>query len=249
MYGSDLEKLDPNWRRVIQTFYLSEVGQRLADRLHSERQHHCVFPPPSDLFHALELTPIDQVKIVILGQDPYHGPGQAHGLAFSVPAGIKLPPSLKNIIKELHSDIPENSFTPQPQPISSGDATASAEANRGPGTNVCGDLQHWAEQGVLLLNTCLTVRQGAAASHRDWGWQTLTDQIMQTVNQAAAPTVFLLWGNDAISKRKWIDPQRHLVLTSVHPSPLSAYRGFFGSRPFSQANRFLETHGRSAIQW
>ncbi|MBQ7566412.1 MAG: uracil-DNA glycosylase [Oscillospiraceae bacterium] len=186
---------------------------------------HTVYPPRERVFAALKLTPPEAVRVVILGQDPYHEPGQAHGPAFSVPDGVKLPPSLKNIYKELQSDL--------------GIARAS------------GDLTGWAEQGVLLLNTVLTVRRGEANSHKNFGWQTVTDAIAAAIAELPQPVAFLLWGAQAQEKAALARASKYprLVLCSPHPSPLSAYRGFFGSRPFSQINEFLSKNGEKPIDW
>ena len=192
--------------------------------LAAERSAHQVFPPAEQVFAAFQRTPPTHVKVVILGQDPYHGPGQAHGLCFSVPEGVALPPSLRNIFKELQAD----QGTPTPRH---------------------GSLVSWADQGVLLLNTTLTVRSGEAGSHQGQGWEQFTDQVIVSVNSFADPVVFILWGAAARKKRAMIDQQRHHVIESAHPSPLSAYRGFFGSAPFSQANAALIAAGRSPIDW
>lgn len=217
--------LPPRWRDALAAEldqpYLATLDAFLAaEQARGER----VFPPEADRFAALTLTPPDAVKVVILGQDPYHGEGQAHGLSFSVPQGVRIPPSLRNIYKELAADL-------------------------GIAPVVHGHLRHWAEQGVLLLNATLTVRSGAAASHAGRGWERLTDAIVRVVDAGPEPVVFLLWGAHAQRKAAFVDASRHLVLRSVHPSPLSARGGFFGSRPFSQANAFLESHGRVPIDW
>lgn len=214
-----------------------EWGKALDDEFHAEYMHalkqfladekaakKVIYPHSSNWFRAFELTPLEEVKVVILGQDPYHGPNQAHGLCFSVQPGVPVPPSLANIYKELATDV---GFTP---------------VNHG-------NLETWARQGVLLLNTVLTVEQGRAASHRGKGWERFTDRVIETVSEQAPPCVFMLWGSHARQKKSLIDPQRHLVLEAPHPSPLSAHRGFFGSHHFSQANEFLESQGRDAIQW
>ncbi|GAA0658194.1 uracil-DNA glycosylase [Sphingomonas insulae] len=187
-----------------------------------------VYPPVEDRFRALALTPLPDVRVVILGQDPYHGPGQAHGLSFSVRPGVKVPPSLANIYKELHADL------------------GIAPARHG-------FLEHWARQGVLLLNTVMTVEGGRAASHRGRGWEALTDAVIRAVAAKPGPVVFLLWGTHAQAKAGFVrtiaQGGEHLVLSAPHPSPLSAYKGWFGSRPFSQANAFLERHGAAPIDW
>lgn len=183
-----------------------------------------IFPRGSNWFRALDLTPLEDVRVVILGQDPYHGPGQAHGLCFSVPSGIRPPPSLVNIYKELRSDL-------------------GIEPARH------GFLEHWAKQGVLLLNSVLTVEMGRAASHRDRGWERFTDQVIGEVNEKQEPVVFMLWGSYAQRKAAFVDQSRHLVLKAPHPSPLSAHSGFFGCGHFSKANAFLESRGRIPIDW
>lgn len=184
-----------------------------------------VYPPAKDLFKAFDLTPLSQVKVVILGQDPYHGAGQAMGLAFSVPKSIPKPPSLNNILKEMGDDIQ----THYPNH---------------------GDLTHWATQGVLLLNTCLSVAEGQAGSHQGQGWETFTDAVIEAVNKYTQHTVFILWGSKAKQKGKYINTDKHLILTANHPSPLSANRGgFFGTRPFSQTNTYLQKHGKTPIDW
>lgn len=184
-----------------------------------------IYPPQKQLFRAFDIITPDDVRVVLLGQDPYHGPGQAEGLSFSVPNGIKPPPSLRNILKERESDlgIPASGASPS--------------------------LLPWARQGVLLLNTTLTVRAGSAGSHRNHGWEKVTDHIIRLLDDSPAPMVFLLWGADARKKKKYLCNHEHLVLESEHPSPLSAYRGFFGSRPFSAINRYLEAHQLPPIQW
>lgn len=183
-----------------------------------------IFPNPPDIYKALTSTPLDQVKVVILGQDPYHGRGQAHGLCFSVPAGVTFPPSLQNIYKELCHDLK----VPTPN---------------------TGDLSFWAQQGVLLLNSVLTVEEGKAASHQNKGWEIFTDKIIQTVDHYCEHVVFILWGNYAQRKAAFVNPQKHLTIKNVHPSPLSADRGFFGSKPFSQTNTWLQKHNIEPIKW
>ena len=193
--------------------------------LNTQRGKKTLCPPEKDIFRAFTLTPLSSVKVVILGQDPYHGPGQANGLSFSVNKGISLPPSLKNIYKELESDC--------------GIAPASH-----------GCLSAWATQGVLLLNSILTVELGQPASHRGQGWEALTDAIIhELASESPHPLAFVLWGDYAQKKAAWIDESKHLVIRSAHPSPLSAYRGFFGSRPFSRINEFLVSHHQTPIDW
>jgi uracil-DNA glycosylase len=193
-----------------------------------EYQEHAIYPPQQDLFRALALCPLPSLRVVILGQDPYHGTGQAHGLAFSVLPSIPLPPSLKNIYKELLTDVSGSS-----------DATLP----------ISGDLSCLATQGVLLLNTTLTVRAGQPLSHAKKGWEQFTDHIISYISSHTTHTVFILWGASAQEKKHLIDPAKHLIIESTHPSPLSAYRGFFGSRPFSRANAYLSEHGKEPIIW
>lgn len=198
--------------------------QELQRFVTGERAEHKVFPPHDEVFAALHMTPYAEVKVLILGQDPYHGPGQAHGLCFSVRQGIDKPPSLVNIFKELQSDLgiePPNH----------------------------GCLEAWARQGVLLLNTALTVRAHAANSHQGKGWETFTDQVIRAVNDKPERVVFILWGANARKKKALIDTSRHTVIESAHPSPLSAHNGFFGSKPFSRANEALVAAGRSPVDW
>lgn len=219
--------LPPAWAEIVAALVPFERRAALAGFVAAAERAGPVYPPAADRFRALELTPPDAVRVVILGQDPYHGPGQAHGLAFSVPQGVRPPPSLANIYKELASDI----------------ATVRPAS---------GSLEHWARQGVLLLNTVLSVAHGQAGSHARQGWEAVTDAIVAHVAAGPRPVAFLLWGSHAQAKADAIpalaDP-RHLVLRSVHPSPLSAYRGFFGSRPFSRVDAFLTAHGDTPIDW
>ncbi|MGA1264999.1 MAG: uracil-DNA glycosylase [Prochlorothrix sp.] len=212
-----------NWPDWIGLEAQQEYFLALQQFLQQERSQFTVFPPEDQVFRAFQLTDPDRVRVLILGQDPYHGPGQAQGLAFSVPAGLPLPPSLRNIFKELQADLGQN----PPQ---------------------SGDLSHWASQGVLLLNAVLTVRQGEANSHKDRGWETFTDAVIKAVSDRSPHTVFILWGSYARRKQQLINP-RHTVLASAHPSPLSARHGFFGSRPFSQTNQALQAHGQDPIVW
>lgn len=213
-----------DWAPFLETEMQEEYYQKLRSILIKEYRSRTIHPGMYDIFNALHYTPYHKVKVVILGQDPYHGPNQAHGLSFSVRPGVEPPPSLVNIFKELHDDlgctIPEH-----------------------------GCLKHWAEQGVLLLNTVLTVREHQANSHQGIGWERFTDHIIELLNQREQPMVFILWGRPAQRKQSMITNPHHLVLTSSHPSPLSAYRGFFGSRPFSKTNTFLEEHGMKPIDW
>ncbi|MBD3586148.1 uracil-DNA glycosylase [Salinimonas sp. HHU 13199] len=215
-----------NWEDVLGAEKQKPYFQSLMRRVEEARQSgKTIYPAREDVFNALTLTPFDDVKVVILGQDPYHGPDQAHGLCFSVQTGVATPPSLKNIYKELAQDI--DGFT----------------------TPVHGDLTRWARQGILLLNTVLTVEQGNAHSHAKWGWETLTDQIIQAVSDHKQGVVFLLWGSHAQKKGKNIDKSKHHVLTAPHPSPLSAHRGFLGCRHFSKTNALLREQGESDIIW
>ena len=222
----ELAKLLPDqWRLLLHDALNTESFKQLELFLDQEYREQEIFPPLENLFHAFRLTPPDQVRAVILGQDPYHGPGQAHGLCFSVPEGIEQPPSLQNIFKEINNDLGK------PVPAS-------------------GNLERWAEQGVLLLNATLTVRAHQAGSHQNKGWETFTDAVIRIIAEKKENLVFFLWGSYAQRKGAFIDTQRHLVLKSVHPSPLSANRGgWFGNHQFSQANAYLRAHGLSEIEW
>jgi uracil-DNA glycosylase len=201
--------------------YMAELKRFLSGERARGRT---IFPQPANWFRALDLTPLDKVRVVILGQDPYHGEGQAHGLCFSVMPGVRPPPSLVNIFKEMQSDL-------------------------GVRPSAHGFLEHWASQGVLLLNSVLTVEMGHAASHRDRGWERFTDAVVRLVNARADPVVFMLWGSYAQKKAAFVDTSKHLVLKAPHPSPLSAHSGFFGCRHFSKANAFLESKGTAPIDW
>lgn len=222
--------LDPSWQaRLDSEFaaeYMSELRQYLAKR---KSQSAVVYPHSSHWFNAFALTPFDQVKVVILGQDPYHGPGQAHGLSFSVPEGLPIPPSLLNIYKEIDSD------------IGAGEPRLATLRK--------GCLTPWAEQGVFLLNSVLTVEHGQAASHQGRGWETFTDNVIRQLSDERENLVFMLWGSYAQKKGQVIDDKRHLVLKSPHPSPLSAHRGFLGCGHFSKANQWLESHDMPPIDW
>lgn len=219
-------QMEPEWKQVLAAELQQPYMQALGDFLRQEKQQKkVVYPPGAEIFNAFNTTPFSKVKVVILGQDPYHGAGQAHGLCFSVRKGVPLPPSLQNIYKELYSDL---KVPPARH----------------------GELTQWAEQGVLLLNSVLTVEAGQAASHQGKGWETFTDAVIQVLNERREGLVFLLWGSYAHRKGRMIDTNRHLVLRAVHPSPLSANRGgWFGCRHFSQANQYLEAQGRSPIDW
>lgn len=217
--------IEPSWQAAIGDEFTQLYMQDLRKFLRQEKDaRKIIYPKGKNIFKAFEYTPISQVKAVILGQDPYHGIGQAHGLAFSVPPGIALPPSLQNIYKELYADL---GITPAKH----------------------GCLVSWAKQGVLLLNSVLTVEQGKAASHEGKGWEIFTDKVIAALNQQARSIAFVLWGSYAQRKGQSINTAKHLVIKSPHPSPLSASRGFFGSRPFSQINTFLVAHHQTPIQW
>lgn len=218
-------QLEPSWLEVLRPQFEAPYFAQLKNFLVAERQQYTCYPKGSQIFAAFDHTPFDKVKVVILGQDPYHEPGQAQGLCFSVPDGIAVPPSLVNIIKEINADLGQNVPTTQ------------------------GDLSGWAEQGVLLLNATLTVRAHQAGSHQHQGWETFTDAAIRALSEKRSGIVFLLWGSYAIAKAQLIDSSRHLILRAPHPSPLSAYRGFFGCRHFSQANQYLQQQGLSPINW
>ena len=216
--------IDNDWLEPLSAEFRKPYYAELYKKVRAEYASYQIFPPAGDILNAFHLTPLSKVKVVILGQDPYHEPGQAHGLSFSVKPGIQLPPSLVNIYQELHDDlgcyIPDN-----------------------------GCLTKWAEQGVLLLNSVLTVRAHQAFSHAGFGWQQFTDAAIRAVNEQDRPIAFILWGRSAQDKSVMLTNPKHLVLKSPHPSPLSAYRGFFGSRPFSRVNHFLEENGVTPIDW
>lgn len=194
----------------------------------SEYETRTVYPAPDNVLRAFHELPMERVRVVILGQDPYHEPGQAHGLSFSVPSGVRLPPSLRNIFKEMYSDLGVSPDTPLP---------------------ISGDLSYLAGQGVLLLNSVLTVPRGEAAGHRGRGWEAFTDEVLRALDGRDQPIAFILWGKDARAKAKYLTNPNHLVIESDHPSPLSAWRGFFGSRPFSRVNEYLTAHGCEGIEW
>ncbi len=218
-------QLEASWLARLRTEFEQPYMQSLKTFLRAEKDAgKVIFPPGAEMFAAFDHTPLDQVRVVVLGQDPYHGPGQAHGLCFSVRQGVALPPSLVNIYKELHEDL----GVPAPQH---------------------GCLTHWADQGVLLLNSVLSVERGRAASHQGKGWEQFTDRAIELVNRDCEHVVFMLWGSYAQRKGAVIDEQRHCVLRAPHPSPLSAHRGFFGCRHFSRANDYLAARGRSPIDW
>ncbi|MEH3115894.1 uracil-DNA glycosylase [Pedobacter terrae] len=218
--------LEPGWLAVLEEEFEKDYMVKLKSFLQEEKQRGAtIYPKGADMFNALNTTPFDQVKVVILGQDPYHGAGQAHGLSFSVQRGVAVPPSLKNIYKELETDV-EGFKTPNH-----------------------GHLTHWAEQGVLLLNATLTVRASEAGSHQNRGWEIFTDEIIKALSQKREHIVFLLWGKYAQQKAALIDQKKHYVLTAAHPSPFSAHTGFFGSRHFSKANQLLIQNNLKPIDW
>jgi uracil-DNA glycosylase len=217
-------KIEPGWKVQLQEEFEKPYFKQLTEFVRSEYRAHSIYPPAGLIFNAFDQCPFDRVRVVILGQDPYHGPGQAHGLCFSVNDGVEFPPSLRNIFREIHDD------TGAPVPDS-------------------GNLTRWARQGVLLLNATLTVRAHQAGSHQKRGWEQFTDSVIRLVSERLDHVVFILWGNYAISKSEFIDAQKHLILKSVHPSPLSASRGFFGNHQFSTANHYLARHGKETIVW
>lgn len=216
--------INNDWLEALQGEFRKPYYKELFEKVKDEYSRYQIFPPADDIFNAFHLTPFSKVKVVILGQDPYHNVGQAHGLCFSVKKGVEIPPSLVNIYKELHEDlgctIPHHGY-----------------------------LTKWAEQGVLMLNTVLTVRAHQANSHRGIGWEQFTDAAIQALNGADRPIVFILWGAPAQRKKAMLNNPKHLILQAPHPSPLSAYRGFFGSKPFSQTNTFLEKNGIEPVDW
>ena len=213
-----------DWLKAVGAEFKKPYYKQLYEFVKAEYGRYVVYPPSGDIFNALHLTPLKIVKVVILGQDPYHEPGQAHGLSFSVPKGAVIPPSLRNIYKELHDDlgcyIPDNGY-----------------------------LKKWADEGVLLLNSVLTVRSGAAASHQNKGWETFTDAIIKAVNDEDRPVVYMLWGRYAKNKAAFLNNKKQLILQAAHPSPLSANNGFFGCRHFSACNEFLKENGIEPIDW
>ncbi|HAQ06521.1 MAG TPA: uracil-DNA glycosylase [Bacillus bacterium] len=219
-----MENLNNDWATLLGGEFEKPYYQKLREFLNREYDTETIYPDKEDVFNALRYTDYDDVKVVILGQDPYHGPGQAHGLSFSVQPGVPLPPSLRNIFKELNADlgclIPKNGY-----------------------------LKKWTDQGVLLLNTVLTVRKGEAHSHRGKGWETFTDKVITLLNEREKPVIFILWGKPAQSKLKLIDESLHKIIKSPHPSPLSARRGFFGSKPFSKVNEILAELDEQRIDW
>ena len=220
-----IDQIDASWKEVISPLFAEKPTAQLFDFLKQEQALHEVYPPKEQIFEAFRLTSLDQVKVVILGQDPYHNQGQAQGLSFSVPKGVAIPPSLRNIFKELNNDIPNFQIPTH------------------------GDLSAWAKEGVLLLNATLTVRAHQAGSHQKRGWEEFTDAIIRAVSERCEHVVFLLWGTYAQRKSTLINSNKHLILFAVHPSPLSAYRGFFGCGHFSRANHYLSLHHKTPINW
>ncbi len=222
--GENMSAISNDWLPVVEEETKKDYYKSLYLFVKEEYHKRLVFPPADDIFNALHLTPLKEVKVVIIGQDPYHNVGQAHGLSFSVKPEVDIPPSLVNIYKELHEDlgcsIPNHGY-----------------------------LEKWAKQGVLLLNTVLTVRAHEPASHKGKGWEQFTDALIEAVNREDRPIVFILWGAPARAKKKMLNNPKHLILEAPHPSPLSAYRGFFGSKPFSKCNAFLSAHGQTPIDW
>ncbi|MFK7769037.1 MAG: uracil-DNA glycosylase [Mariniblastus sp.] len=216
--------VETGWTELLESHFQTDDFRQLCEFVETERQSETIYPTVENVFTAFRLTPFTDTKVLVLGQDPYHGPNQAHGLSFSVEGDLKIPPSLRNIYKELQNDVgiepPKN-----------------------------GNLTAWAEQGVFMLNTVLTVRQGAANSHKKKGWERFTDCVIEKLNEHPTGIVFLLWGKPAEKKTKLIDTDRHKIIVSPHPSPLSAHRGFFGSKPFSQVNEALRALGREPIDW
>lgn len=217
--------IEPSWKKKLEEEFGKDYFVALAEFVRKEYQEATVYPHPKNVFKAFELTPFDTVKVVILGQDPYHGKGQAIGLSFAVNEGVRNPPSLQNIFKEIESNLGE------------------------PLAHTSGDLTRWAAQGVLLLNATLTVRGSAAGSHQGQGWELFTDAVIKALSDEREHLVFILWGNYAKQKGAHIDREKHLVIESAHPSPFSANNGFFGSKPFSKANDYLVAHGQAPIDW
>ncbi len=217
-------RIEPSWKEVLKEEFEKPYFKDLSTFVRDEYTKRKVYPPPKDVFRAFDLCPFDKVKVVILGQDPYHGVKQANGLCFAVHEGVVLPPSLQNIFKEIESDL-------------------------GMKPDRSGDLSRWAEQGVLLLNATLTVRAASPGSHQEKGWEEFTDAVIRNLSEEREHLVFILWGNYAKNKGAVIDRSKHLVLESAHPSPFSAYEGFFGCRHFSQANKYLKKHGSGEIDW
>jgi uracil-DNA glycosylase len=218
-------KIEQSWKQALQEEFEKPYFKELAEFVKNEYKIKTIYPPPKSIFRAFDLCPFDKVEVVILGQDPYHGAGQANGLSFAVGEGVRPPPSLQNIFKEIEDDLGK------------------------PLVHKSGDLSRWAEQGVLLLNATLTVQGGMAGSHQSRGWEEFTDATIKALSEKREHLVFILWGNYAKAKGAHIDRIKHLVIESPHPSPFSAYNGFFGSKPFSKANKYLEEHSKKVIDW
>ena len=218
-------KIEPSWKKVLSEEFDKDYFVKLTEFVKSEYLTSTVYPPPKFIFQAFELTPFDKVRVVILGQDPYHGPGQANGLCFAVSRGIRLPPSVQNIYKEIESDLGK------------------------PPSHPSGDLEEWAKQGVLLLNATLTVKGNSPGSHQKKGWEEFTDATIKALSEQKERLVFILWGAYAQKKGAIIDESKHFVIRSPHPSPFSAYTGFFGSKPFSKCNDYLMSVGEDIIDW
>ena len=216
--------IEQSWNRALENEFEKNYFFELRNKIKEAYKTRQIYPRPIDIFNAFNLTPINKVKVVIIGQDPYHGPNQAHGLSFSVKDGIKIPPSLKNIFKELSDDLNIQSPT-------------------------SGNLEKWAKQGVLLLNSVLTVESGNANSHKNWGWEVFTKAVIEIISRELNNVVFILWGRGAQKNEELINTDKHMVLKSVHPSPLSAYNGFFGCKHFSKTNKYLEDSGKIQIDW
>lgn len=219
-----INNIKNSWNDILSLEFSKDYFISLNNFINNEQSTHTIYPNNNDIFNAYNITPLESVKVVILGQDPYHGPNQAHGLAFSVQDGIKFPPSLQNIFKELSSDI-------------------------GCNTPASGNLVSWAKQGVFLLNTVLTVRAANAGSHQKKGWEILTDTTIKAISDNCENVVFILWGKPAQSKERIIDTHKHFIIKAPHPSPLSSYRGFFGSKPFSLTNEYLRSNNKEEIDW
>lgn len=222
-------RIEESWKEALSEEFGKPYFEALTAFVKDEYKSGTVYPPPKFIFRAFELTPFNKVKVVILGQDPYHGAGQANGLSFAVPSGVRIPPSLQNIYKELEHDL---------NPVPQGRTLRNS-----------GDLERWAQQGVLMLNATLTVRAQTPGSHQNKGWEEFTDAVIKALNDKCEHLVFILWGNYAKQKGTHIDRSKHLVIESAHPSPFAAHAGFFGSKPFSKANAYLESKGQKPIDW
>jgi len=219
-----IDKINPSWHPVLKDEFQKTYFRKLSDFVEKEYKTETIYPPKEQIFSAFNLCPYDKLKLIILGQDPYHGANQAHGLSFSVQNGVKIPPSLRNIYKELRSDL-------------------------GIELPKSGNLEHWAKQGILMINATFTVRAAQAGSHQKQGWENFTDAVISKLSAENKHLVFFLWGNFARKKNKLIDSSKHLILESAHPSPLSAYNGFFGNKHFSLANNYLQKNGKETIIW